>query len=125
MAVERLCRQYGVELKVRMELGSNEAIKQAICGGLGISVLSRHTLSLDERTGHLVALNVEHFPIQRYWYVAFATHKQLSVVAKTFLQYLHGAAKRLHGVEATTTPAGAAKVPGTPRAVSDPRLGAR
>lgn len=88
-------------------------------------MLSRHTLSLDERTGHLVVLDVKHSPSQRDWYVAFAAHKQLSVVAKTFLQYLHGAAKRLREVEATTAPAGAARDPDAPRAVSGPRLGAR
>lgn len=46
-AVERLFADRELALKVRMELGSNEAIKQAIVGGLGLSVLSRHTLALD------------------------------------------------------------------------------
>ena len=43
-SVEKLFHKHGVEAKVKLELGSNEAIKQAIVGGLGISILSCHTL---------------------------------------------------------------------------------
>lgn len=88
MAVERLFDEQGLSLRVRMELGSNEAIKQAIVGGLGISVLSRHTLALDAPLGQLAILDVEGFPIQRHWYVAYPAGKQLTVVARTFLDYL-------------------------------------
>jgi len=45
-ALEELFHKHDLELKVRLELGSNEAIKQAILGGLGVSVLSQHTLTL-------------------------------------------------------------------------------
>ena len=51
MAVERLFKAHDLRLNMRMELGSNEAIKQAIVGGLGVSVLSRHTLALDAAMG--------------------------------------------------------------------------
>jgi LysR family transcriptional regulator, low CO2-responsive transcriptional regulator len=76
-----------------MELGSNEVIKQAIVGGLGISVLSRHTLALDAPLGQLTVLDVEGFPIQRHWYVAYPRGKKLSVVAQAFLEYLKQAPK--------------------------------
>jgi DNA-binding transcriptional LysR family regulator len=72
----------------RMELGSNEAIKQAIVGGLGVSVLSRHTLTLDAPMRQLAILDVAGFPIERQWYVAYPAGKQLSIVARTFLDYL-------------------------------------
>lgn len=85
-ALERLFEKHRLTINVRMELGSNEAIKQAIVGGLGISVMSRHTLALDAT--QLAILDVEHFPIQRNWYVAYPRGKQLSVVARTFLDYL-------------------------------------
>ena len=48
-----------------MELGSNEAIKHAIAGGLGLSVLSLHTLSLEGADGAVAILDVEGFPILR------------------------------------------------------------
>lgn len=87
-AVERLFAEHGLKLKVRMELGSNEAIKQAIVGGLGISVLSRHTLALDAPMGQLAVLDVKGFPILRHWYAIYPAGKQLSVVARTFLDFL-------------------------------------
>jgi DNA-binding transcriptional LysR family regulator len=93
MAVERLFATHRLKMKVRMELGSNEAIKQAIVGGLGVSVLSRHTLALDAPMGQLAILNVERFPIERHWYVAWPSGKQLTVVARTFLDYLKQAPK--------------------------------
>ncbi len=95
-AVERLIAEQGLRLNVRMELGSNEAIKQAIVGGLGISVLSRHTLALDTAMDELVILDVEHFPIRRQWYAVYPSGKQPSVVAQTFLEYLYGAAAELN-----------------------------
>ena len=71
-----------------MELGSNEAIKQAVVGGLGVSVLSRHTLPPDVTTEQIALLDVRGFPIERHWHVAYPKGKQLSVVAHTFLDYL-------------------------------------
>jgi LysR family transcriptional regulator, low CO2-responsive transcriptional regulator len=87
-AVEQLFEKRRISVNVRLELGSNEAIKQAIAGGLGISVLSEHTLIPERTTGELLALDVRDFPIARRWYVAYLEGKQLSVIAEAFLQYL-------------------------------------
>lgn len=62
MAVERLFLKHNIKLNMRMEPGSNEAIKQAIVGGLGVSVLSRHTLALDDAMGQLATLGCRGFP---------------------------------------------------------------
>lgn len=87
-AVQNLFEEHKILLKVRLDLGSNEAIKQAIAGGLGISVLSAHTLALEGFNSQLTILNVEKFPIERYWYAVYPSGKQLSIVARTFLEYL-------------------------------------
>ncbi len=87
-AVEKLFGEESIEVKVSLELGSNEAIKQAIAGGLGISVLSQHTIISEGTTGEFAILDVQGFPIERHWYVANLSGKQLSVVAETFLQFL-------------------------------------
>jgi len=87
-AIEQLFDHHKLKIKVRMELGSNEAIKQAVIGGLGVSVLSRHTLSLDVPMDQIAILDVAGFPIERHWYIAYPNGKQLSVVAKTFADYL-------------------------------------
>ncbi|MFM7471408.1 MAG: LysR substrate-binding domain-containing protein [Nodosilinea sp. LVE1205-7] len=87
-AVQKLFMEHNIDVKVRLELGSNEAIKQAIAGGLGISVLSMHTIISEGTRGEFAVLNVEHFPIERHWYVASLAGKQLSVVSQAFLSYL-------------------------------------
>lgn len=87
-AVQNLFDEHKISLKVRLDLGSNEAIKQAIAGGLGISVLSAHTLTLEGPGSQVTILDVEKFPIERYWYAVYPNGKQLSIVARTFLDYL-------------------------------------
>ncbi len=87
-AVLELFTKNKIAVKVKLELGSNEAIKQAIAGGLGISVLSEHCLISEGISGELIILDVEHFPIKRRWYVSYIAGKQLSVIAQTFLDYL-------------------------------------
>ncbi|MDY6937176.1 MAG: LysR substrate-binding domain-containing protein [Cyanobacteriota bacterium] len=87
-AVEKLLKKHDVSIEVRLEFGSNEAIKQAILGGLGISILSQHTLLYERERGELTILDIENFPIQCHWYVVYIAGKQLSVVAQTFLQHL-------------------------------------
>lgn len=88
MAVEDFFAQRGIKLKIRMELGSNEAIKHAIDAGLGISVLSRHALVLEGEEGRLTILDVQGFPIPWQWHVGHSRSKHLSVVANAFLDFL-------------------------------------
>ncbi len=82
---ERVFREHGLRLQVRMELGSNEAIKQAVAGGLGLSVLSRLTLPPADEA--LIILAVEGFPLRRHWYLVYPRGKQLSVAASAFLAF--------------------------------------
>jgi DNA-binding transcriptional LysR family regulator len=86
-AVEKLFDEYQLNIRVRLELGSNEAIKQAIAGDLGISVLSKHTLTSAWHQD-LTILDVEHFPISRHWYITYLAGKQMSVISQTFLDFL-------------------------------------
>lgn len=88
LTVEREFQKRDVPLKIRMELGSNEAIKQAIAGGLGLALLSQSTLNLDPSQKEVAILDVEGFPIKRSWYVVRPRGKQLSVVANAFLDFL-------------------------------------
>lgn len=80
---------------VRMELGSNEAIKHTIVGGLGISVMSLHTLKLEGHNGPVALLDVEDFPIMRNWYIVHPKGKELSLAAQAFLDF---AIKREPGI---------------------------
>ena len=88
LAVDRFLRERGLRLDVKMEIGSNEAIKQAVASGLGLSILSLHALGPDTAPRSLVALNVEGLPIRRHWYIVHPAGKRLSVVAQAFFAYL-------------------------------------
>lgn len=72
----------------RMEFDSNEAIKQAISAGLGISVLSLHSLALEGTSGPIAVLDVQGFPIQRHWYVVYPKGRKLSVVGQAFVDFV-------------------------------------
>jgi LysR family transcriptional regulator, low CO2-responsive transcriptional regulator len=87
LVIEQFLADNRVAVDVIIELSSNEAIKQAIAGELGISILSQHALALEDRDGLLTILNVEGFPIQRHWYVIYPAGKQLSVAAQAFLDF--------------------------------------
>lgn len=87
-AIHQLFTENDITVKVKLELGSNEAIKQAISGGLGISILSEHCLISEGVSGELTILDFQHFPIKRRWYVSYLSGKKLSVIAETFLDYL-------------------------------------
>lgn len=83
----RLFKEKGLRPNVRMELGSNEAIKHAIVGDLGISILSLHTLTLEGNAGPVAILDVEGFPIMRDWYIVHPKGKELSLAAQAFLDF--------------------------------------
>jgi LysR family transcriptional regulator, low CO2-responsive transcriptional regulator len=93
--VEQFFSENRLDLNVVMEMTSNEAIKQGIVGGLGISVLSLHTLSLAVAGSPLTCLNVEGFPIQRRWYAVYPKGKQLSIAAQMFLDFLLNEGKQI------------------------------
>jgi Transcriptional regulator len=87
-AVEACFEAAGSAPRVRMELGANEAIKQGVIAGLGLSVLSRGTVALELRHGYLVELAVAGFPLMRHWYVAWPRAKRQSLAAEAFLALL-------------------------------------
>ena len=86
-AIERVFAKKGLELTPRLELGSNEAIKQAILADLGISALSRHALALHQ-PDQFAVLDAEGFPIRRHWYAVYPAGRDISVAARAFLDFL-------------------------------------
>jgi DNA-binding transcriptional LysR family regulator len=91
----RVFETRGLRPQVRMELGSNEAIKHAVVGGLGLAVLSLHTLTLEGVDGPVAILDVEDFPILREWYIVYPKGKELSLVARTFLDFAINSESRI------------------------------
>ena len=93
IAMERFFDEQGFQLKTGMEMTSNEAIKQAVEAGLGLGIVSIHTLTLELETKHLAILDVKKFPILRHWYVVQRQGKRLSPVAEAFRQFVLGQAE--------------------------------
>ncbi len=92
IAMERFFEDHGMELTTGMQMTSNEAIKQAVEAGLGLGIVSIHTLELELEAGRLAVLDVEHFPILRHWYVVHRSGKRLSPVAQAFRDFVLGEA---------------------------------
>ena len=67
---------------------SNQAIKHAVEAGLGLGIVSIHTLELELEAGRLITLDVEDFPILRHWYVVHRKGKRLSPVAEAFKEFV-------------------------------------
>ena len=88
IAMQRYFSERGVELNTGMEMTSNEAIKQAVQAGLGLGIVSIHTLALELETKCLVVLDVREFPILRHWYLVHRHGKRLSPVAEAFREYV-------------------------------------
>lgn len=71
-----------------LEIKSNEAIKQAVIAGLGISFLSAYAIGAEVQSGQLTVLDVAGFPVQDQWQVAHRSDKELVGMALSFKQFL-------------------------------------
>jgi DNA-binding transcriptional LysR family regulator len=88
MLMERFFESHDIPFEPGMEMTSNEAIKQAVEAGLGLAVVSIHTLELELETNRLAVLDVQDFPIMRHWYVVHPKSKRLSPVAQVFREFV-------------------------------------
>jgi DNA-binding transcriptional LysR family regulator len=73
--------------EVRFELGSNEAILEAVAGGMGLAIVSAHALRASARTD-IITLEVEGFPLQSSWQIVYPTGRRLSPLAAAFRDHL-------------------------------------
>ncbi|MEZ5701785.1 MAG: LysR family transcriptional regulator [Burkholderiaceae bacterium] len=88
LTAERFFSEKGIQLKTRLEVGSNEAIKQTVAGGLGLAVLSATTVVSELALGELVQLDVKGFPLIRRWHVVYPRGKRLSAATLAFKDWL-------------------------------------
>jgi LysR family transcriptional regulator, low CO2-responsive transcriptional regulator len=88
MAVDNLFAEHGIKIQTQLEINSNNATKQAVISGLGLAVLSIHTLNPELEQNQLSILNVEGFPIFQKWQIVYLKNRWLSPVVTNFLNYL-------------------------------------
>jgi len=88
LACEEFFQHHRAPLNLRMELGSNEAIKQTVAGRLGVSILSKSAVRAELASGEIVLLDVQGLPLQRRWYLVHPEKKRLTPAASAFHGYL-------------------------------------
>lgn len=88
MAIDACFKRLQFKPDLRLELGSNEAIKEAVAGGLGVSILSSHALHGQAMEYGVSVLDVRGFPIESSWHVVRLRGKQMSPIAKVFQSHL-------------------------------------
>ncbi|MES9946336.1 MAG: LysR family transcriptional regulator [Candidatus Thiodiazotropha sp.] len=95
LAMERYFAEQGINIRTGMQMTRNEAIKQAVRAGMGLGVVSAHTIELEVETGRLVILDIEGLPIQRHWYMVYRKTKRLSPAAKAFHDFVMSEAQHI------------------------------
>jgi DNA-binding transcriptional LysR family regulator len=93
--VERFFLKHNLALPTNMEMDTNEAIKQSVQAGMGIGIISKHSIELELETNRLVVLDVEHFPILRHWHIVHRKDKRSSIAAQEFERFLLDASKKI------------------------------
>lgn len=76
------------DLNVILELGSNEAIKEAVLRGLGLAMLSTHTVRHEIEAGRLHALSIQGLSLDRDMFVVWDRQRPLPIPAQLFLEFL-------------------------------------
>lgn len=88
MLAERFLAAAGIAPRVGMEIKSNETIKQAVMAGLGIALISAHTIEAEIVSGRLIVLDVVGLPEVRQWFVVRPTAKRLMPAARALRDFL-------------------------------------
>ena len=98
-AMERFFAEHGLKIRQGMQMTRNEAIKQGVRAGMGLGVVSIHTIELELETGRLVILDVENFPIRRQWFLVYRKGKRLSPPGQAFRNFVLAESKNVSETE--------------------------
>lgn len=100
--MERVFAEKGLDPATPIEMSSTEALKQGVEAGLGLALLSMHTLDMELALKRLVVLDVQGFPVLRDWYIVHHASKRLSVIAQAFKDFILNESKSLVTVPSPT-----------------------
>ena len=87
LLMQRLFAQAGLSPNLGMEIGSNETIKQAVMAGLGIALISAHTVAAELGERRLVAFDVSGLPIVRQWFLVTQKDRRLLPAAQSLWDF--------------------------------------
>jgi DNA-binding transcriptional LysR family regulator len=77
-----------IVIRKKMELTSNEAVKQAVIAGLGCSIMPLIGIKNELQNGDLQIIPTKGFPIESVWYLIWLKGKKHSPVATSYLSFL-------------------------------------
>jgi LysR family transcriptional regulator, low CO2-responsive transcriptional regulator len=80
--------QHDIAPRIRMTLGSNEAIKHAVAAGLGLAIISQHTLAQNPADEGLAILPMVGLPIARQWQLVWRKDRRLPRIASVFMDFV-------------------------------------
>ena len=95
MSCEKHFKRLGIRPRIRLELGNNEAVKQAVAGGLGLAVVSAHSLDEHLPEQGICQLAAEGFPIESQWHIVRPRGKRHTPVGDAFERHLDEASAEL------------------------------
>ncbi|HKJ32246.1 MAG TPA: LysR family transcriptional regulator [Balneolales bacterium] len=88
MVMEAYLKKHNIHVKPTMELGTNEAIKQAIMAGIGISLISELSLQNESTLKRIRILDVKDLPIMTHWHILYRNDKKVTPVSQNFISFL-------------------------------------
>ena len=86
LATSRTFEERGIELRVRMSIGSTEALKRLVQDGRGIAWLSPHMVREELASGRLASLEVRDLTIEREFHALWRPGQSLSPAPAAFLE---------------------------------------
>ncbi len=86
--IEKVFEELKFQPRLKMVLGGNEVIRLGLLQGLGVTVTAVSTLIKEIEAGEISILDVEGFPINRHWYLAYPKGKVLSIAAEELIKLL-------------------------------------
>ena len=100
MAADQFFRKMKFRPDIRLELGSNEAVKESVAGGLGLGVVSRHALHGHKKENGVSVIDIEGFPVSSAWHIVYPASKKLSPLALAFKKHMIQEVGRRKGPQA-------------------------
>lgn len=96
MAMLNLFAKYQFAPQIEMEIDNNESIKQAIISNIGISILSKQSIELEEKVRLIKILDIKGFPVPHEWYLVKCAGKTLSPIAQKFYDFVRSHPEVVH-----------------------------
>lgn len=88
LAIEKYLASKHIKLEQTLIMNNNESIKLGVAAGLGVAIVSRHTIELELAAKRLRILPVRGLPIKRQWYVMYPKARRLSAAARAFWDFI-------------------------------------